>query len=207
MWGLVGWGGVGGGGMELGWMTWFVRGGGGGGGSRPPLLARSLSLSLPSSLSHSLPLSPAGSLPALAALVISLGGGGGGGGGRGGGGVEGGGQSKCISVEEDGNDVSALNLGMIAAYYYIRCSFSPVPLPSPLLPSSSKRARRRLSGAVCVCVVCVCCVCVRACVRARACCFGWRRPASEPALKAAEGGGRGWAMMPMMTTNVADADH
>jgi len=29
-------------------------------------------------------------------------------------------QSKCIAVEEDGSDVSALNLGMIAAYYYIR---------------------------------------------------------------------------------------
>jgi pre-mRNA-splicing helicase BRR2 len=29
-------------------------------------------------------------------------------------------QSKCVSVEDDGNDVSALNLGMIAAYYYIR---------------------------------------------------------------------------------------
>eukprot|EP00281_Chroomonas_sp_CCMP1168_P020883 CAMPEP_0206228716 /NCGR_PEP_ID=MMETSP0047_2-20121206/9314_1 /ASSEMBLY_ACC=CAM_ASM_000192 /TAXON_ID=195065 /ORGANISM="Chroomonas mesostigmatica_cf, Strain CCMP1168" /LENGTH=2146 /DNA_ID=CAMNT_0053651971 /DNA_START=50 /DNA_END=6487 /DNA_ORIENTATION=+ len=29
-------------------------------------------------------------------------------------------QSKCISIEEDQNDVSALNLGMIAAYYYIR---------------------------------------------------------------------------------------
>mmetsp|Transcript_62196 Transcript_62196/g.148187 ORF Transcript_62196/g.148187 Transcript_62196/m.148187 type:complete len:2144 (+) Transcript_62196:214-6645(+) len=29
-------------------------------------------------------------------------------------------ESKCLAVEEDGNDVSALNLGMIAAYYYIR---------------------------------------------------------------------------------------
>jgi pre-mRNA-splicing helicase BRR2 len=29
-------------------------------------------------------------------------------------------ESKCLAVEEDGNDVSALNLGMIASYYYIR---------------------------------------------------------------------------------------
>ncbi|EKX54104.1 hypothetical protein GUITHDRAFT_160810 [Guillardia theta CCMP2712] len=29
-------------------------------------------------------------------------------------------QSKCLTVEDDGNDVSSLNLGMIAAYYYIR---------------------------------------------------------------------------------------
>ena len=29
-------------------------------------------------------------------------------------------QGKCVSVEDDGNDVSALNLGMISAYYYIR---------------------------------------------------------------------------------------
>eukprot|EP00285_Hemiselmis_virescens_P016777 CAMPEP_0173404878 /NCGR_PEP_ID=MMETSP1356-20130122/60526_1 /TAXON_ID=77927 ORGANISM="Hemiselmis virescens, Strain PCC157" /NCGR_SAMPLE_ID=MMETSP1356 /ASSEMBLY_ACC=CAM_ASM_000847 /LENGTH=112 /DNA_ID=CAMNT_0014365617 /DNA_START=23 /DNA_END=358 /DNA_ORIENTATION=+ len=29
-------------------------------------------------------------------------------------------QSKSITVEDDDNDVSALNLGMIAAYYYIR---------------------------------------------------------------------------------------
>jgi pre-mRNA-splicing helicase BRR2 len=47
-------------------------------------------------------------------------------------------QSKCISIEEDGKEVAPLNLGMIAAYYYIRYTtvekFSNSLQPKSTLP-------------------------------------------------------------------------
>lgn len=78
-------------------------------------------------------------------------------------------QSRCIAVEDE-MDLAPLNLGMIAAYYYI--DYTTIEMFSLSLTEKTK---------VCVCVCCYPCVCVRvgdcaAAVEPREqflCCWGW----------------------------------